>query len=109
MSAGAVGVARGRRMRAPTLGIVAVVIATQCVTTLARFPELLLISLHASETVDLAVLLLLTTGVGLVAVVVGLVAAISGRGRWWGVAAILIAILGNVSFLELTRSLVGAR
>jgi hypothetical protein len=91
------------------LGIVAAVIAAQCVSTLMWFPERIVLLLHGTEALDFLVEFAATTGGGLVAVVLGLVAAISGRGRWWGLAAVLIATLGNISVLELTRSLLGAR
>jgi energy-converting hydrogenase Eha subunit H len=110
MTAGAVGTVQTGPARRPTLGIVAVVIATQCVTTLLQLPSLLLVSvLHASEAVLFTVLYFLTIGAGFVALVLGLLAMIRGRGPWWGAAAVLIAVLGNVSVLELMRSLLGAR
>jgi hypothetical protein len=109
MSASAIRTGQAGTTRRPTIGIVAVVIATQCVTTLLRLPDLVVRLLHGTEALGFLLLFGVTTGAGLVAVALGLVAMISGRGRWWGLAAVLIAVFGNISVLELTRSLVGAR
>jgi hypothetical protein len=34
----------------------------------------------------------------LVSLVLGFAAALSGRGRWWGLAAIVLSVLGSVPF-----------
>jgi hypothetical protein len=99
-----------RLVRSPALGIVAVVLAVQSVSTLLSPNPVtnLLITLGGrSEAVQMIAVLGLVTLVGLAAVVVGLFAAVTGRGRWWGVTAIALAVVGNIQFLELVRSLVG--
>jgi hypothetical protein len=88
---------------------VAVVLAVESVSTLLSpnpLTSLLIALVGTSEAAQLIVTLGLLTLVGLAAVVLGLVAAVTGRGRWWGVTAIALAVVGNIPFLELVRSLV---
>jgi hypothetical protein len=99
-----------RLARSPALGFVAVVLAVESVSTLLSpnpVTDLLIALGGRSEAVQMIAVLGLLTLVGLAAVVVGLVAAVTGRGRGWGVTAIALAVGGNIQFLGLVRSLVG--
>jgi hypothetical protein len=87
-----------------------VVIAVESASVLVApnpITNLLLGLAGSSESGQFLVFFGLLTAAGLAAVIIGLVAAITGRGRGWGVTAIALAIVGNIQFLELVRALVG--
>jgi hypothetical protein len=91
------------------LGLVAVVVAAESVSALLGqnpVTDLLVDVMGRTEAAQFVLYFVLLTGVALVAVVLGVIAAITGRGRWWGVAAIALAVVGNIQFLELMRVLV---
>ena len=78
-----------------TLATIAVHVAALVVSTAGDFPTGTLLAYVA-------------TGVSAAAVVVGIVAAILGRGRAWGIAAALVAVLANpIVLLAILRFLSG--
>jgi hypothetical protein len=95
-----------RQHRSPTLGVTAAVVVGLSTTTVAltTLPFLYVPSLNAIPE---------PTGYGwpsffqtigmLVGLVLAVIALITGRGRWWAAAAIVLAVLGSfytILFLE---------
>jgi hypothetical protein len=88
--------------RSSALGVVALVLAAAGVAALPTLLALLLVHLPLPATSAGAIVLFAEVyGVGaflMLAAVLGLLAVVLARGRWWGLAAILVAVVGSPWF-----------
>ncbi|MDQ1531434.1 MAG: hypothetical protein QOE37_1539 [Microbacteriaceae bacterium] len=88
--------------------MVALVLAVLLAVGLPFSPFLLgSLQLRADKVTGLAVLFGGQTGLMLIALVLGVIAVVTERGRAFGIAAIVVAVLGNGLVLALVASLLG--
>jgi hypothetical protein len=87
--------------------VVALVIAVLLAVGLPFSPFLLgSLQLRADKVTGLAVLFGGQTALMLIALVLGVIAAVTERGRAFGIAAIVVAVLGNGLVLAFVASLI---